>query len=438
MEAASVFNKNHFEVQKLCFLRKNFEIFTIAIVLLLCCITAGCTPDDGFRKYAGAVGPDLYSRQTLKNTSLLSAYTANLCQQADLGIDTYGRCAITTVAGWKEFVDMGLYDIDQRCDSFLDSLYYKDKTGDSIIAQISDTRSFTGTVLGATAASNRAIRIVAAAFDFAESSFRNTNNTLLDALDPTTVKSIVFRRQQQIKEQIYSAPISSKPQALHALRTYLRVCMPFTIEMEANAVLTTAQRTNTTGESPILFADTAKTSETIPNRNGGHVPPKSSQDAIALFGPDSGRGENSVKKVQKKLCVAETGNVGPITRTAVGIYRQSNDDPDTSWRPLSKDDVQTILDKVPDCNEKIYLNYYETSLLGTAPGLEAFISAFNTKATGNELLTANDKLSSDANSSFRQKISALKLRRPELAPQFEDGNFGHVTKVFYTNLQRSN
>ncbi|TSE00214.1 hypothetical protein C1D09_032425 [Mesorhizobium intechi] len=228
----------------------DFSRFLCAAVL--CTTIAGCMPEDGFRRYAGAVGPDLYSKQTVANTVLLDAYTDNICTQA--GLASGGQCAIRTTNDWKNFVDMGLYDIDQRCDSFLDGLYYKAKTGDSFIAQISDTGSFAASVLDATSSSVPSIKIVAAAFGLAENTFRNTNKTLLEALDATTVKSLVFRRQQDIKQEIYRTTIWNKPEALHALRTYLRVCMPFAIEMEANAVLTTAQRTDgDIGTSPITF-----------------------------------------------------------------------------------------------------------------------------------------------------------------------------------------
>ncbi|MGT2445911.1 hypothetical protein ACU4I5_26965 (plasmid) [Ensifer adhaerens] len=355
-------------------------LLVLAFLLLL---TTGCTPQDGFRQYASAVGPDLYSRQTVRNTELLAAYTTNLCRQADLTYSSSGSCQINSVSQWKTFVDMGLYDIDQRCDAFLDSLYYKEKTNDSILAQISDTRSLATTVLDATSTSRAAIRIVAAAFDFSENSFRNVNSTLLEALDPTTVKSIVFRRQQDIKQQIYAVTITNKPQALHALRTYLRVCMPFAIEMEANAVLTTVQRTNTDGDSPIAFADKPRTADDTPKRQPRPNLGKAGNDqgVIDLFGRDSGRTVDSVKKVQAKLCVPTTGKVQAQTRTAVTIYRQTKVAGDVAWRSLSQDEAKEILGpNVPICQNQYFLNYYETSTLASKQNFQDFVNAFNSKA----------------------------------------------------------
>ncbi len=251
------------------------------VVITIASLLTSCAPEDVYRSYAGSVGPDLYSSKSVNNSQLLDTYVSNICKQA--GLIRNGICTIGGTTDWKTFVDMGLYDIDERCDTFLDRLYYKDKTYDPILTQISDTRTFTGAVLDATKSTKIAISIVAAAFSLAESSFRNTRGSLLEALDPTTVKSIVFRRQQQVKKEIYGTQIASKPQALHALRAYLRVCMPFTIEMEANALITTLQRTGEVGDSPISFDASAYRkdlqSKAESPANKGSIPPNSAIDS---------------------------------------------------------------------------------------------------------------------------------------------------------------
>ncbi|TPN37079.1 hypothetical protein FKO01_07495 [Mesorhizobium sp. B2-3-3] len=299
---------------------------------VLCMAVVGCMPEDGFRRYAGAVGPDLYSKQTVANTALLNAYTESICTQA--GLASGGQCAIRTTTDWKNFVDMGLYDIDQRCDSFLDGLYYKAKTSDSILAQVADTGSFSAAVLDATSSSVPSIKIVAAAFGLAENTFRNTNKTLLEALDATTVKSLVFRRQHDIKQEIYGTTVWNKPQALHALRTYLRVCMPFAIEMEANAVLTTAQRTDEPGKSYITFD-----SNNAPLGGGAKVdegrirprPPVKSWASVNTSGIPIDL--PTAKAIQKALCFPDTapvgkpqanGEYGAQTEAALKIFKAAN------------------------------------------------------------------------------------------------------------------
>jgi hypothetical protein len=405
-------------------------------MLLLCIAAAACTPEDGYRQYSGALRPELSSAQTGRNTALLARYASDICRQADLPVDGFNRCLIKSTSDWKRFVDMGLYDIDQRCDTFLDALYYKEKTSDAVLAQVSATRSVSRAVLEASSVSMMALRIVAAAFDFSESTFRNANTTLLEALDPTTVKSIVLRRQQEVKQQIYDATITSKPQALHALRTYLRVCLPFAIEMEANAVLTTAQRTGSNGFSPIIF-EGPKTADDLPSR--GVVAERTGiaadpAEVVALFGPGSGRTRDSVRRVQERLCATPDGNVGAGTRTAVTIYRitvGANRD----WRPLSADEAKTILG-FPVCGKQ-FLNYYESVTLASPVQVGIIVNAFNKKASGDEILTAADTISSDSNSSFRIKIAALKTRLPELATDtFETGTATQLTPAFVENLEK--
>jgi hypothetical protein len=259
----------HLAVRRVCFafftcwraLKDRLRIVcaSISLVVLLC----SCGPEDAYRSYIGAVGPDLYSQRTINNSALLDTYIGIICH--DAGLAKSGTCLIGGPSDWALFVDQGIYDIDERCDTFLDRLYYKDQTFDPIMTQIADLRTFTAAALEATKATKMAVSIVGAAFSLSESSFRNARASLLEALDPTTVKTIVFRRQQQIKKEIYGAKIASKPQALHALRAYLRVCMPFTIEMEANALLTTLQRTGNAGASPITF-DASAFRRTLPSR----------------------------------------------------------------------------------------------------------------------------------------------------------------------------
>lgn len=342
----------------------------LCLVALLALAT-GCNPNSPFRNYAGAVGPDLYSKQTVRNTNLLTAYTANLCVQAGLPMSG-NECHLSTTADWKQFVDMGLYDIDQRCDTFLDNLYYKDKTTDSILAQISDTAAFTGAVLDATKSTRAAITIVAAAFNLAENTFSNARQSLLDALDPTTVKSIVFSRQQVVKKEIYAATISSKPQALHALRTYLRVCMPFAIEMEANAVLTTVQRTGEPGASPIVFADVKPLEPGQQfgsgNRNGGGI--KTPKDFDKIFSNPSKYEKDDLVLLQNAMCLQGqgVGIVGDKTKSSINIYENTafpseffGDIRQPTKNGLIDDYEWSFITSFGDCSSGSYRNIFERS-----------------------------------------------------------------------------
>lgn len=401
-----------------------------ALLVPFSMMIASCSPDYGLRQYANAVGPDLYDGRTIHNTALLHAYTSSLCQQAGIAASD-GRCVINDEKGWKTFVDMGLYDIDQRCDAFLDSLYYKDKSQDAVLAQISGTRSLASSVLNAAAASSVAIRIVAAAFDFSESSFRNVNTTLLQALDPTTVKSIVFKRQKDVKTEIYAASISNLPQALHALRTYLRMCMPFTIEMEANAVLTTFQRTGETGNSLIGFTDKPQTADSVP-----HKPSRSlgtDVNVVALFGAGSAYRPKDVETVQRKLCAEPTGKVDEATKAAVSNFREYKKYNNAEWHVLTSEETKAFLgNQMSSCNRSKYLKYFETVAL-SGYSLNLFIQRFNLIAEGDQKISDEDVVSSKIDSKFRQKIISFKNSHPNFAESSESLK-PEVTHAFFQKL----
>jgi len=62
-------------------------------------------------------------------------------------------------------------------------------------------------------------------------------------------KAVVLQRQQRYREDLFGtatnrsqAIISSRPAAVYALRSYLRLCMPMTIETEINNTVTTFER----------------------------------------------------------------------------------------------------------------------------------------------------------------------------------------------------
>jgi len=359
------------------FLSRAFLAFIVLLVI------AGCSSEDGYRQYVNAVGPDLYSPQAARNTRLLASYTSSICTQA--GLANSGRCSLSTTADYAIFVQMGLYDIDQRCDAFLDNLYYKEKTEGPLLEQIAATNTLTRGVMTAAGTSIASFQIVAAAFDFATSSFRNSRKGLLEALDPTTVKAIVFRRQKEIKQEIAGHQISSMPEALHAMRAYLRVCMPFAIEMEANAALTTLQWTDTPGRSPVSFQDPRIA--TIPTANSKvEEGPRGIPDSVgkitgALTDTERELPLSIGRRIQQMLCVVPPdGNFAASTRTQMAefekglYYTRSNKlrqaKPQIDDRPEYRD-YKNAADVLGDCNKLKQRSAFEAGFFSNAGALQA-------------------------------------------------------------------
>ena len=133
-------------------------------------------------------------------------------------------------------------DIDRRCDAYLAWLDNKKRSANPILQQISDTRSVTEAIMRIAGASADSIVITGLAFGLAASTFTNINSRLVLEVDHTTVQTVVLTTQKKYRLWIRGEIIDNKPAAIHALRSYLRLCMPFTIETEINMTATIVQR----------------------------------------------------------------------------------------------------------------------------------------------------------------------------------------------------
>jgi len=401
-------------------------------------LVAGCTKPV-MREYANAVGADLHDSSTTKNTRYLEVYSSHLCYQASLPMTESGSFAKHVCdfgkfksAEWKSFVDMGVYDIDRRCDAFLESLYYRDKSRGPILEQISDSRSLTRSVLEIVVPGSRAISIVAAAFDFAEGTFVNARDGLLQALDQTTVKSLVYGRQKKLKEEIAGVTISSKPAALNALRAYLRVCMPFTIEMEANSILTTVQKTGSPGESLIRASalEIPKAEEKI-TRDSAPAETKNAANKI-----ESALTPLQVRHVQRVLCVGEDADYGKTgssaeTRRAISDFKMGAraQNPIKTVNYTTDDKLNTIAERSllfdavtifniankTSCQDAGLKSSFEAGLF-TIDGVDSFVEFVRTDVVDSAV---QDKKMTD-----KEKSELL-----DLAVSGLDENFRKITKI---------
>jgi len=379
----------------------------LALFISILFLVSACT-EPVVRNYANAIGPDLYASSTVKNTRLLDVYSSHLCYQASLPItkpNNYANyvCKFEDFKSphWNSFVQMGIYDIDRRCDEFLESLYYKEKSRGPILRQITNTSTVTREILNIAAVSNSSIRIVAAAFDFASNSFSNVRNGLLDALDQTTVKSIVYGRQKKLKEEIAGATFTSKPQALNALRAYLRVCMPFTIEMEANAVLTTVQRNDGNAGNSLIEAVVTGPGPSKPDQPARKTPPVASDDLPAgAQNEERSIKISNLKQFQASLCIPQSGAFDATTRDGIRIYQEWRGA--TATGELSRTDIGYLLEK-KKCSNAMFKNAYEESFLNTKEKREIFQGRLN-KVTAGGVLMVDGILASDT----RAKIKAVR------------------------------
>jgi hypothetical protein len=217
---------------------------------------AGCDPTDK-HFFTQGVGTRLTSDDIAaeKNkTDLQDAYIAEICRQAGLQPAT-NDSDVTTCGGadprttWTLFVQAGMNDIDQRCDAYLTWLDEFKRSRDPILNQITQTGTTTGNILLAAGAHQVPITIVANAFGLAGQTFTNISSRLILELPHSTVQAVVLGKQNDYRNEVFGIPghpadivIASRPAAIYVLRSYLRLCMPMTIETEVNNTATTVAR----------------------------------------------------------------------------------------------------------------------------------------------------------------------------------------------------
>ncbi|KAA3521058.1 hypothetical protein DXM29_24545 [Agrobacterium tumefaciens] len=230
-----------------------------------------------------------------------------------------------------------------------------------------------------------AISIVAAAFGYATDTFTNVQSSLLVELDHSTVQSVVYGVQNRLKAEIATQPISSKPQALSVLRTYLRSCMPFTIATEVNTQLSTLGRSGVVGD--LLIADNPYPSPATPF--DPPRPPRPQTGTIDQYAKVLDPSELKlvspalVKSALKALCLdTDPKSLGSArTQASIGWYLQDNE----PGRPSGKRDYLTLnnLSKINDhpgvaCPQSFPKNYFEKAHFPNGlAGDPAFVSGLN-------------------------------------------------------------
>jgi hypothetical protein len=236
-----------------------------SIVRLLVCAgvvlaVGGCDPVD--REYfKRGIGTELNPGDIAAAASAQDEYVTYICEQAGIQPAGYGVCGAqpTSPQTWQVFVQAGMNDIDQRCDAYLTWLDYVRRAREPTLKTLADAQSATTVIMGQSGIGAAPIAIAAAAFGFATSTFTNVTSRLILEVDHSTVQAVVLSHQKQYREELLGSAdnrtavvIASRPAAIYALRSYLRLCMPMTIETQINTIMTTFSRgapTRSTRES---------------------------------------------------------------------------------------------------------------------------------------------------------------------------------------------
>ncbi len=199
---------------------------------LLLGLTA-CDPTIERRYFTEGAGVDLYTADREKQVGLQREYISFVCEQADISCPP---------RNWTIFVEAGMNDIDLRCDGFLTWLDARRRDREPVLAEINAISTATHAIMTVTGASPQSLDIVMAAFGLASATYNNWNSRLLISVNQSTVQTVVYAAQTDFRRKISGYLVPDQPTAIYLLRSYLRLCMPTTIEAEINSTPVLVER----------------------------------------------------------------------------------------------------------------------------------------------------------------------------------------------------
>jgi hypothetical protein len=290
---------------------------------------AGCNPVTDRQYMNEGAGVQLGYDGLPAATERQQTYVDEICEQAGYpepkSADATSSCM--DGKGWDAFVLAGINDINERCDGYLTWLDARRRDRAPVLKELLAVTGATNAILNANGAAASTLSIVSAAMALAGASYENWNSRLLLAINQSTVQEMVYSRQAQFIEQNGGKHVASRPAAIYLLRNYLRLCMPTTIEADINTSMTLIQRGNPMDAKNNPLVKVAGSVAIIPDPTkqlpppAPQPPPKENRFTVTELYMDSAAGE--INRIQKALCVAENGDLGPLdssTRAAIRDY----------------------------------------------------------------------------------------------------------------------
>lgn len=379
---------------------------TLVVCAGLSLTVAGCdTTDKVF--FREGIGTELNSGEIAASTTAQNDYVKYVCQQAGLAYDEVANTCENSnkTATWQLFVQAGMNDIDQRCDAYLQWLDYVRRAKDPTLKVLADAATYSAFIMDRSGVSAAPIAITGAALGFARNTFSNVTSRLILEVNHSAVQSVVLTAQKDFREDLFGSKdknispvvIASKPAAIYALRSYLRLCMPVTIEAEINNTVVTFARSGgaaldrqeplVSGRNVSVTATTADQKQAAPIRNPVEPPPPE----FAKFFEEKNLSKQEVNLALRALCFDKNkpnkNTKAEIISALVGIYEnyRDQDKPPSPNGQISRRERE-IIEAQTKCGEA--RNYYERMTFANTTNAGAIaVSADGIKSFAEDLLS---------------------------------------------------
>ncbi|MBA2398729.1 MAG: hypothetical protein H0V72_08510 [Bradyrhizobium sp.] len=351
-------------------MRAGIVAYCVGLSLLL----SGCSDMAMVRD---GIGINLGVADLPEASRLQEIYIGEICRQAGLRVAIQGEFLYCEEVGmrpaeWMTFVQAGMNDIDRRCDGYLAWLDNKRRWREPILKQLHTTAATAGAIMGLTGVGATPIAIVGTAFGFAQDTFVNYNTRLVTEIDHSVLQSVVLDNQNQFRIKVAGTPVDNRPAAIYLLRNYLRICMPFSIEMSINNTMTVYHRGGPEAlrTEPLLTRPptVARITAAVPlaprdvvRQPGRNPDPPTDPGYATIFDPYIPKRHTNtyVVQLQSGLCVpdSEIGKKGSftLTKAMIKIYKAAER---KTGEKLNDDDATKIREQ-GGCKAGGGQNYFE-------------------------------------------------------------------------------
>ncbi|MGO8080485.1 hypothetical protein [Rhizobium leguminosarum] len=366
--------------------RRLAKLLLGATNTILLFILFGCTPS-GESYLRHGIGSNLSAADIRTSTQALDQYFALLCSQAGFSsaVDVSSGCRMPAVdeRAWTVVVLQGMNDIDRRCDAYLEWLDDKKRSQAPLLSQVNDMRSATTAIMAITNPNSAgAISIVGQAFGLLSRSIENYHSRLLLEVESSTVNSVVIQERFRFRRETQAFTYSNRPAAEYALRSYLRICLPFAIESQINDLSTLGARRELQRSDNSIFQSPA-TTPVFGVEELRASAPVTTRVYTRRPEPDTGWATASAiridmataKAIQKAICLTGNdvdGKFGVRTQAGLKIFESVSSTTsfrDRDWRNRTIELTQPEVNELKSECAPSAKNYVESRLLTTNAAL---------------------------------------------------------------------
>ncbi|WP_210251920.1 hypothetical protein [Hyphomicrobium album] len=368
-------------------------------------IMSGCSQNE---LLLTGIGETVYSPEAEARAETPDKYFGAMCLAAPelYYLDTAGQPHChpdLTPYQWKMVLFASLNDVDERCDAYLGSLDRARRDQAYFTRKLQDTTSTTKVVMGFAEAGATAMTVVESMFGFSQSTLNNYYSRRILDTGKKSVEELVSKLQNAYREELFARlknrSIDRSVGVYYAVRGYIRLCLPATIEAEINSTIVSVkyvvgERVAVPDRSPVLASLDAI--PLIPGSsggdggsggNGGHGGQDPSQPTTPrpipsekIIGPHPASTTEQAmslargKEIQAALCISpQDGDFGGAdetkpTRIQISWYYQGINRGKHSY--IEQDADSTAISSLGTCftNPRRYLNAFERARFGSTPG----------------------------------------------------------------------